>query len=123
MIKYLLKIWATTCFISPLVIILLNLKRRGYTLENFIESFSYCLVFGLVSSLPSIIILYIISRKISTNKNLKLILSIISVILVFATFYLVGFNLSDISDLILPTVYSIIMVCNIWFFKNKNNVA
>ena len=123
MIKYLLKIWTTTCVISPLIIILLNLNHKGFIFKNFIESFLYCLFCGLLLSLPTIIILYIVSQKTSTNKNRKSILSILSVILVFATFYFVGFNLSNISDLILPIVYSIIMVCSIWAFKNKYNVA
>ena len=114
--KEILKIWIFTCLISPLIIMSFSVNYNGFIFKHFIESFMYTSLCGLLLSSPSIIILYLICRQ-NIRMDIRPILSILSIILVFATFYLVGFDLC--SELILPIAYSVVMILGIWMFKSQ----
>lgn len=83
----------------------------------------FTIIAGLLLSSPAFIFLYIILRKI--NANIRMILSLFSLILVFMTFIIAGFNLIDSeSDFYLPIIYSLLMISGIWIYiPQKNNVA
>lgn len=120
---YLIKIWFSTCIISPLTIILFNSKFQT-SIVDILLNLGFCILCGLLLSLPTFIILFFVYRKIIT-RNIKIILSIASVALVFITFYLTGFyNLQNYrSELFFPFVYSIVMIFSIWVFKYQNNFS
>lgn len=109
--KYILKIWLTTCIIAPLIIISINTSGRIFNLE-VLSGFFYVLICGLLLSAPAISILFLVLRYI--NRYRKMILSIISFFLVFITFYVVGFCTSEFE---MALIYAFVMVVAVWIYK------
>ena len=119
--RYLLKIWLLTCAISPMIIILINSKSENISVEIF-DGFLFVFFCGLLLSLPAILILYFVYLKIYSNTNYKIVLSILSFFLVFLTFYITDFNVTDYkSDFYLFLIYSIVMILLIFLIKDTDN--
>lgn len=109
--KYLLKIWLTTCIIAPLIIISINTSGRIFNLE-VLSGFFYVLICGLLLSTPAMSMLFLILKY--TDKYQKIILSIVSLFSVFITFYLVG---SSFTDYELALIYGFVMVISVLVYR------
>lgn len=109
---YILKIWILTNIISAISIQIINVFQND---TMFWSGFLDILVLGLSFSFPSMLILAAI---INSYKIKKIILVIISILLVFSTFYFVGLiNLKHIDTLLYPTIYSLAISCLILIIK------
>ena len=121
--KYLSKVWLLTGIVSPLIIILIY-EKFSFSL-SLIPGWIFTIVVGLLLSLPSLLILYLISQNIETKIDYRIIFTILSFFLIFITFILVGFELTmNMEELYMPSIYFIVMSVGIWMFSSeKENVA
>jgi len=121
--KYFSKVWLLTGIVSPIIIILIN-EKFSFSL-SLIPGWIFTIVVGLLLSLPSLLILYVISQNIETKIDYRIIFTILSFFLIFITFILVGFELTmNMEELYMPSIYFIVMSVGIWIFSSeKENVA
>ena len=116
-IIYVCKLWILTNFISSLIIQFLDAhnQKGKFNYDYFWGGMLVFFVFGLFSSLPAILVIGLIIKKISKNKYI-LILS--SIFFVFISFRLADFNYIKFPSLIIyPVVYSIVMSVLISFLS------
>lgn len=102
-IVYATVLWILTNLISSIIFVVQETIVGSTSWNNFI----FYLFFGLLLSSPAFIFLALIINFFTTN---KLILVFISILLVFLSFYIYGFELK-LSTLITPTIYSIVLSC------------
>ena len=123
-IIFILKLWILTNLISALIIQFFDSEnyRNEFNYEYFFGGLLVFIIFGLFSSFPGLAILGILVKKVTNNKY---ILSLISILLVFISFLLADFNYIKYKhQLLYPIIYSIVMVALIWLIKiNKKNIA
>ncbi|SHG97320.1 hypothetical protein SAMN05443549_10981 [Flavobacterium fluvii] len=124
--KYSIKVWLFTVTISPLLLFLtLGLTANSAQWNEILDSWlilSIMMVYGLVLSIPAILIFWLIQRKLTTTLNdnkVKLILSLYSFISVWITFYIFdkGFVERGFQQMLWVIVYSITTVIGVWLFK------
>ena len=124
--KYIIKIWLFTIIISPLLIALvlgaiINSSSFNSILNSY-EIIFIMIIVGFLSSIPAMIIFWLIKRSIKskfTNWKEKLILSIYSFLSVWTTFYIVdnGFITRWSEQTIWVLIYSLTIVIGVWIFK------
>ena len=111
---YILKIWILTNVFSATIIQLLAFIQND---ASFWTGALFILVLGLLLSLPGMLILTFVIKK-YTHK--KLFLIFLSLILVFASFYIFGFsNPKYIRTFLYPAIYSVVITCLIIVFKRN----
>mgnify|MGYP003589903907 CR=1 FL=1 len=122
---YIFKIWYITILISPIFyIVWIVIDQRDFDISILIQLYILCVTFGALFSTPVTLILYFLNKTISRKtkpfyKNLYL--SIYIIFGVFITFYLI-FNQSvdnNITLILLPLTYSIVMVFSLLYYKSK----
>ncbi|GGB78164.1 hypothetical protein GCM10007424_17830 [Flavobacterium suaedae] len=128
--NYFLKVWLTTLLVSPFIIFIslsiidnnnwLDIEQTGPLAFLFILA-------GIIFSLPSIGLFYLLGRKLQqhniNNKSIKITLSIYAVISIFVTFSLLGDAFTTVynKDFVFPLSYSIIMAISIFLFNLNFN--
>jgi|TARA_B110000902_G_C13752667_1_gene377381 cyanate permease len=124
--KYIIKIWLFTIIISPLLIALvLGAIINNSSFNSILNSYEIIfimIIVGFLSSIPAMIIFWLIKRGIKskfTNWKEKLILSIYSFLSVWTTFYIVdnGFITRWSEQTIWVLIYSLTIVIGVWIFK------
>ena len=124
--KYIIKIWLFTIIISPLLIALvLGVIINNSSFNSILNSYEIIfimIIVGFLSSIPAMIIFWLIKRGIKskfTNWKEKLILSIYSFLSVWTTFYIVdnGFITRWSEQTIWVLIYSLTIVIGVWIFK------
>tara|TARA_R110000765_G_scaffold385533_1_gene477395 strand:- start:136 stop:537 length:402 start_codon:yes stop_codon:yes gene_type:complete len=124
--KYIIKIWLFTIIISPLLIALvLGAIINNSSFNSILNSYEIIFVMiivGFLSSIPAMIIFWLIKRSIKskfTNWKEKLILSIYSFLSVWTTFYILdnGFITRWSEQTIWVLIYSLTIVIGVWIFK------
>ena len=124
--KYLIKVWLFTIIISPLLIgLVLGAIISDSSFNSILNSYEIIFVMiivGFLSSIPAMIIFWLIKRGIKskfTNWKEKLILSIYSFFSVWTTFYIVdkGFITRWSEQTIWVLIYSLTIVIAVWIFK------
>lgn len=120
-IFFILKIWGLTSLISSFIFILINyflggINGHGRFLDElywYIYVYMITLIISFYYSLSTMLILGLVI-KFLTNK--KLLLVFISILLVFVTFYLIGFkHYFKEAHIIRPTyIYSFVISILIW---------
>jgi len=126
--KYTVKIWLFTVLVSPLLIglilgIILNYSDVKEILSSF-DIFWVMMLVGLISSIPAMIIFYILLILIKKLEILviKILLSFYSFISVWMTFYLfdTGFMTDWTGQTLWVLIYSLTIVLGVWIFKISN---
>ena len=124
--KYVIKVWLFTIIISPLLIALvLGAIINNSSFNSILNSYEIIFVMiivGFLSSIPAMIIFWLIKRSIKskfTNWKEKLILSIYSFLSVWTTFYILdnGFITRWSEQTIWVLIYSLTIVIGVWIFK------
>tara|TARA_R110000744_G_scaffold110403_1_gene208242 strand:+ start:1646 stop:2023 length:378 start_codon:yes stop_codon:yes gene_type:complete len=115
-----------TIIISPLLIALvLGAIINNSSFNSILNSYEIIFVMiivGFLSSIPAMIIFWLIKRSIKskfTNWKEKLILSIYSFLSVWTTFYILdnGFITRWSEQTIWVLIYSLTIVIGVWIFK------
>tara|TARA_B110000908_G_C10124699_1_gene389299 strand:+ start:527 stop:904 length:378 start_codon:yes stop_codon:yes gene_type:complete len=115
-----------TIIISPLLIALvLGAIINNSSFNSILNSYEIIfimIIVGFLSSIPAMIIFWLIKRGIKskfTNWKEKLILSIYSFLSVWTTFYIVdnGFITRWSEQTIWVLIYSLTIVIGVWIFK------
>jgi|TARA_B110000902_G_C14204501_1_gene549097 hypothetical protein len=124
--RYTLKVWLFTGIISPLFIalvlgIFINKSKFDSIFKSY-EIIFLMILFGLILSLPSMILFYLIKRNLRENISnwlKKSALSVYSFLSVWLTFYIVdkGFITKWSEQTIWVLIYSITIVLGIWILK------
>jgi hypothetical protein len=124
--RYTLKVWLFTGIISPLFIalvlgIFINKSKFDSIFKSY-EIIFLMILFGLILSLPSMILFYLIKRNLRENISnwlKKSTLSVYSFLSVWLTFYIVdkGFITKWSEQTIWVLIYSITIVLGIWILK------
>jgi hypothetical protein len=124
--RYTLKVWLFTGIISPLFIalvlgIFINKSKFDSIFKSY-EIIVLMILFGLILSLPSMILFYLIKRNLRENISnwlKKSALSVYSFLSVWLTFYIVdkGFITKWSEQTIWVLIYSITIVLGIWILK------
>jgi uncharacterized membrane protein len=112
---YVLKFWAATVLLSPIPITLfLGLK----SIFSYFEMFYLMVMMGAFFALPTVVIqalAIIVMKRAARNAILiKIALSIVAVLGTYISFYLLKVSFIEYLG---PFVYSVIMVCSIWYFR------
>ena len=124
--KYTIKVWLFTVIASPLFLFLiLGFIINKTKLTEIIESWpiiGFMMIYGLVLSIPAMIIFWLLERKLRDNFNdnkIKIFLSIYSFISVWITFYFFdkGFMESGFQQIFWVVIYSLTIVFGVWIFK------
>lgn len=124
--KYTIKVWLFTVIASPLFLFLiLGFIINKTKLTEIIESWpiiGFMMIYGLVLSIPAMIIFWLLERKLRDNFNdnkIKIFLSIYSFISVWITFYIFdkGFMESGFQQIFWVVIYSLTIVFGVWIFK------
>ena len=122
---YIFKIWYITILISPIFyIVWIVIDQRDFDISILIQLYILCVTFGALFSTPVTLILYFLNKTISRKTKpfyKNLCLSIYIIFGVFITFYLI-FNQSvdnNITLILLPLTYSIVMVFSLLYYKSK----
>ncbi len=103
-LTYILKIWVLTSLLSAIPIQLISVLQYQ---TLFCNGFLLILLFSLIFSFPTMIILVLIIKNFTNKKE---ILIIISIFLVFVTFFTLGFtNLKNVRTFLYPTIYTIVI--------------
>ncbi|MEK8181239.1 hypothetical protein WMW71_12880 [Flavobacterium buctense] len=124
--KYSIKVWLFTVIASPLFLFLILgffINKAKFT--EIIESWpiiGFMMVYGLVLSIPAMLIFWLIERQLInnlSNNKTKIILSIYSFISVWITFYLFdrGFVERGFNQIFWVVIYSLTIVLAVWIFK------
>lgn len=126
--QYSLKIWLTTLFVSPPVAFIGSYAKNVNSFWEIIAGLflfeGYAIGFGLLFSLPSVILFYFISlrtSKLSATIQLRkliLILFALSLLLVTFSILLGGLNqLYNFENLGYISAYSLVLVVSLIFYK------
>lgn len=115
---YWTKVWLVTVFGSN-IILLLIISLEGYDFSSLFSGLLLFTFFTILLSAPAFIILGLLLYylKINEERKLKLILSLLSTLGVFLSFYFfLNYNIfSDFSYI--PLIYLLVMVSSIFVFK------
>ena len=124
--RFTLKVWLFTGIISPFFIalvlgIFINKSKFDSIFKSY-EIIFLMILFGLILSLPSMILFYLIKRNLRENVSnwlKKSVLSVYSFLSVWLTFYIVdkGFITKWSEQTIWVLIYSITIVLGIWVLK------
>jgi hypothetical protein len=124
--RFTLKVWLFTGIISPFFIalvlgIFINKSKFDSIFKSY-EIIFLMILFGLILSLPSMILFYLIKRNLRENVSSwlkKSVLSVYSFLSVWLTFYIVdkGFITKWSEQTIWVLIYSITIVLGIWILK------
>ena len=124
--RFTLKVWLFTGIISPFLIalflgIFINNSKFDSILKSYEMIFIMILV-GLILSLPSMIVFYLVKRNLKENLSnwlKKSVLSTYSFLSVWITFYIVdkGFIIKWSEQTIWVLIYSFTIVLGIWILK------
>ena len=121
---YSLSVWLTSVILTPIIVTLYLAWKENMPPDK--ETGPMMLMWGGLFSIPSLVILGLTShyllRRLHTVKAVKIVLTIISVILTYAPFWVInGFSFKDdsgaVSLFFLP--YCLTIVTGIWFYKLK----
>jgi hypothetical protein len=124
--RYSIKVWIFTVVVSPLLLFLiLGLIINSSKWNEILGSWpiiSIMMIYGLVLSIPAMIIFWMIQNKLIstlTSINTKIILSIYSFISVWITFYIFdkGFLERGLQQLLWVVIYSLTIVIGVWTFE------
>lgn len=118
-----------TCLISPFVILLLGVIAGQWDddLMLFITFYGFMALFGLVLSIPAMIVFGLIIKRLPKSyliKRVRLILSIYSVASVWVSFYMLdeGIIKLNSNQLFWVISYSLTIVIGIWVLKLPDKV-
>lgn len=116
--KYLLKIWATTIFISPWIYAIVFGVFKGRPLSYF-PYVAFMVPVSIVFSLPTLLLQLVIAVQFlkveKEHKIMKELLSLVAIIGISVPFYLV---IRTEEELVWSSiVYILVMVTSIWYFK------
>jgi hypothetical protein len=124
--KYSIKVWLFTVIVSPLLLFLiLGLIINSAKWNSILDSYmmiGFMMLFGLVLSIPSMLLFWLIQRQLKNNLNenkTKLTLSVYSFFSVWITFYIFdkGFVERGFQQIFWVVIYSLIIVIGVWIFK------
>lgn len=124
--KYTIKVWLFTVIASPLFLFLfLGFIINKTKLTEIIESWpiiGFMMIYGLVLSIPAMIIFWLLEGKLRDNFNdnkIKIFLSIYSFISVWITFYIFdkGFMESGFQQIFWVVIYSLTIVFGVWILN------
>lgn len=124
--KYSIKVCLFTVIVSPLILFLiLGLIINSAKWNEILGSWpiiSFMMLYGLVLSIPAMLLFWLIQRKLTNTLNdnkAKLILSVYSFVSVWITFYIVdkGFVQRGFQQMLWVIIYSLTIVIGIWVFK------
>ncbi|PQJ76705.1 hypothetical protein [Polaribacter glomeratus] len=131
--KYVIKVWLFTIIISPLIIALILgviINESSFdSILNSSEIIFVMIIIGLLSSMPAMIIFWLIKRSLKSkfsNWKDKIILSLYSFSSVWITFYIVdnGFITKWSEQTIWVLIYSLTIVLGVCIFKiNKKEIV
>ena len=124
--KYSIKVWLFTVIVSPLLLFLiLGLIINSAKWNSILDSWmmiGFMMLYGLVLSIPSMLLFWLIQRQLKNNLNenkTKLILSVYSFFSVWITFYIFdkGFVERGFQQIFWVVIYSLTIVIGVWIFK------
>lgn len=124
--KYSIKVWLFTVIVSPLLLFLiLGLIINSAKWNSILDSWmmiGFMMMYGLVLSIPSMFLFWLIQRQLKNNLNenkTKLILSVYSFFSVWITFYIFdrGFVERGFQQIFWVVIYSLTIVIGVWIFK------
>lgn len=124
--KYSIKVWLFTVIVSPLLLFLiLGLIINSAKWNEILDSYmmiGFMMLYGLVLSIPSMLLFWLIQRQLKNNLNenkTKLILSVYSFFSVWITFYIFdkGFVERGFQQIFWVVIYSLTIVIGVWIFK------
>lgn len=124
--KYSIKVWLFTFIVSPLLLFLiLGLIINSAKWNEILDSYmmiGFMMLYGLVLSIPSMLLFWLIQRQLKNNLNenkTKLILSVYSFFSVWITFYIFdkGFVERGFQQIFWVVIYSLTIVIGVWIFK------
>lgn len=124
--KYSIKVWLFTVIVSPLLLFLiLGLIINSAKWNSILDSYmmiGFMMLYGLVLSIPSMLLFWLIQRQLKNNLNenkTKLILSVYSFFSVWITFYIFdkGFVERGFQQIFWIVIYSLTIVIGVWIFK------
>jgi type IV secretory pathway VirB3-like protein len=121
---YSLSVWLTSVILTPIIVTLYLARKENMPPDK--EIGPMMLMWGGIFSIPSLLILgltchYLVNRF-HTVKAVKMVLTVISVILTYAPFWVINrFSFKDdsgtVSLFFLP--YCLTIVAGIWFYRLK----
>lgn len=124
---YSLKVWLTAVVLAPMLTQLLDYLcgvQQSYDLKGIFYFVLLSIPYGLMLSLPCWLLLWLatslLNRTRLTNKNKKLLLSVVGFLLAALPFYLIfghddkGFNLETI---VWAASYMLVIVAGVWAYK------
>tara|TARA_R110002012_G_C11329856_1_gene576878 strand:+ start:180 stop:593 length:414 start_codon:yes stop_codon:yes gene_type:complete len=124
--KYTVKIWLFTIFLSPLLIAfilgaILNFSDVKEIFNSF-DIFWVMMIVGLIFSVPAMAVFYILLNLIQNRLDkrlIKIILSFYSFISVWLTFYLFDSGLMTdwLGQTLWVLIYSLTIVVGVWIFN------
>lgn len=124
--KYSIKVWLFTVIVSPLLLFLiLGLIINSAKWNSILDSWmmiGFMMLYGLVLSIPSMLLFWLIQRQLKNNLNeikTKLILSVYSFFSVWITFYIFDreFVERGFQQIFWVVIYSLTIVIGLWIFK------
>ena len=127
--RYVIKIWLFTIIVSPLLLALILGAIINYSsftsILNSYEIIFVMIIVGFLSSIPAMVIFWLIKRFLKnkySTQNEKIILSIYSFLSVWITFFVVdsGFITRWSEQTIWVLIYSLTIVIGVWIFDNNN---
>jgi cyanate permease len=131
--NYIIKVWLFTVILSPLLIaLILGAIINDSSFNSILSSYEIIFVMiivGLLSSMPAMIIFWIIKNSLKSkfsNSKEKIILSLYSFLSVWITFYIVdnGFITRWSEQTIWVLIYSLTIVLGVWIFElNKKEIT
>jgi cyanate permease len=126
--KYIIKVWLFTIIISPLLIaLILGAIINNSSFNSILNSYEIIFVMiivGFLSSIPAMVIFWLIKRSLKSkysNLTEKIILSLYAFLSVWITFFIVdnGFVTRWSEQTIWVLIYSLTIVIGVWIFKNN----
>ncbi len=133
--KIILKIWLSAIILSPIFYIIFLSLKNTFNLKDFLETFSdlfiYAVWFGLVYSIPAVVIFDVIAEIINIkvqNYQIKILFfTAILISLQLITFFLI-FGKPELSfnqDLIMELIYILTtaIFCLYYFIKGRKRLS
>jgi cyanate permease len=126
--KYVIKVWLFTIIISPLLIaLILGAIINNSSFDSILNSFEIIFVMiivGFLSSIPAMVIFWLIKRSLKSKYSSlteKIILSLYAFLSVWITFFIVdnGFVTRWSEQTIWVLIYSLTIVIGVWIFENN----
>lgn len=126
--KYVIKVWLFTIIISPLLIaLILGAIINNSSFDSILNSYEIIFVMiivGFLSSIPAMVIFWLIKRSLKSkysNLTEKIILSLYAFLSVWITFFIVynGFVTRSSEQTIWVLIYSLTIVIGVWIFENN----